>query len=141
MTTITAGMRTIREREGGSTGRSMGAVVAGLLTIVLLSTAVDAVMHATGIYPPVPERMSDALFGVATAYRIGFGVLGSYVTARLAPRRPMKHALVLAGIGTVLSTAGAVAMWEFGPGWYSLAVIAMSLPCAWIGARLHLRAR
>jgi hypothetical protein len=43
---------------------------------------------------------------------------------------------VLGAIGTVVALAGAIAMWELGPGWYSLSVAAISLPCAWIGARL-----
>ena len=37
--------------------------------------------------------MSDALFLLATVYRSLYAVAGSYVTARLAPHRPMKHAL------------------------------------------------
>jgi hypothetical protein len=117
--------------------RRTGAVFAGLLTIVILSTAADAVLHATGVYPPFPQRMADGLFLLATAYRIVFGVAAGYVTARLAPDHPTRHALVLGGIGVVISTAGAAAMWEFGPGWYSLAIIAIALPCAWAGARLR----
>lgn len=116
--------------------RSIGAVAAGLLAIVLLSTAADAVLHATGVYPPFPERMADGLFALATAYRVVFGVAGCWLTARLAPRNAMRHALVLGGIGTVLATAGAAAMWAYGPAWYSLAVVGMSFPCAWAGARL-----
>lgn len=117
--------------------RRTGAVSAGLLTIVILSTAADAVLHATGVYPPFPQQMADGLFLLATAYRIVFGVGAGYVTARLAPDQPMRHALVLGAIGVALSTAGAAAMWEFGPGWYSLAIIAIALPCAWAGARLR----
>ena len=117
----------------------VGAVFAGLLTIVVLSTATDAVLHATGVYPPFPQRMADELFLLATAYRIVFGIAAGYATARLAPDQPMRHALALGAIGVLLSTAGAAAMWEFGPGWYSLAVIAISLPCAWTGARLRAR--
>jgi hypothetical protein len=116
--------------------RRAGAVFAGLLAIVVLSSAADAVLHATGVYPPMPRRMADGLFLLATAYRVVFGIAGCYLTARLAPDHPMRHALALGAVGTVLSTAGAVAMWEYGPGWYSVAVIAISLPCAWIGARL-----
>jgi hypothetical protein len=112
-------------------------VFAGLLVIVVLSTAADAVLHATGVYPPFPQRMSDGLFLLATAYRIVFGILGCYVTARLAPDQPRRHALALGAIGTVLSIAGAAAMWQYGPAWYSLAIIAISLPCAWTGGRLH----
>lgn len=116
--------------------RRAGAVFAGLLAIVVLSTATDAVLHAMDVYPPYPRRMADELFLLATAYRIVYGVAGSWLTARLAPDHPLRHALVLGAIGTVLSTAGAVAMWELGPGWYSLAIIAISFPCAWTGARL-----
>lgn len=119
--------------------RSTGAVLAGLIAIVVLSTAADAVLHATGVYPPFPERMADEWFALATAYRIVFGVAGCWLTARLAPGRPLAHTLALGGIGTVLSIAGAAAMWAYGPAWYSLAIIAISFPCAWAGARLHAR--
>jgi multisubunit Na+/H+ antiporter MnhB subunit len=121
--------------------RSVGAVVAGLLAIVVLSTATDAVMHATGVFPPAGQPMSDALWLLATAYRIVYGVAGCYIAARLAPDRPMQHALVLGVVGLVLSIAGAAATWNrgpgFGPKWYPLAVIAIALPCAWAGGRLR----
>jgi hypothetical protein len=117
--------------------RRVGAVLAGLLVTAILSTAVDAVLHATGVYPPFPRRMADGLFLLATAYRVAFAVLGGYVTARLAPDRPMRHALALGWVGVVLATAGAATFWELGPGWYSLAIVATSLPCTWAGARLH----
>ncbi len=117
--------------------RSAGAVVAGLLAVVVPSVVTDGILHATGVFPPVGERMSDGLFLLAAAYRVLYGILGGFVAARLAPRRPMLHALVLGAIGTIASIAGSVAMWDLGPAWYSLSVIAMSIPCCWIGARLR----
>jgi hypothetical protein len=116
--------------------RRAGAVLAGLLAIVVLSTAADAVMRAAGIFPPFPQRMADGLFLLATAYRIVFGVIGGYVAARLAPDHPLRHALALGGVGVVLSTAGAIALGEYGPAWYSIAIIAICVPCARAGARL-----
>ncbi len=116
--------------------RSVGAVAAGLVSIFAVTTAVDAVMHATGVYPPAGAPMSDALLALAFAYRFVIDVAGCALTARLAPRRPMRHALVLGGIGLVLSIAGAVAMWDAGHAWYPIALAASSLPCAWLGARL-----
>jgi hypothetical protein len=120
--------------------RRIGAVLAGLLAIFVLSLGTDAVLHATSVFPPWGQPMGDALFLLATAYRIVYGVAGSYVTARLAPDRPMQHALALGAVGVAFSTAGAVATWgrgpEFGPAWYALAVIAMAMPCAWAGGRL-----
>jgi hypothetical protein len=121
--------------------RSIGAVLAGLVAIFIVSAGTDAVLHATGVFPPFGQPMSDALFALATAYRIVYGIATSYLVARLAPDRPMLHALVFGGIGVALSTAGAVATWgrgpEFGPRWYALAIIAIALPCALVGGALR----
>jgi len=124
------------------TGRSVGALLAGFLAVVILSIGTDALLHAMGIFPPLGQPMSDALFLLATAYRIVYGVAGSYLTARLAPDRPMQHALVGGAVGLVLSIVGAVATWNrvpsLGPHWYPLALVATALPCAWLGGKLRL---
>ena len=123
--------------------RSIGAVLAGVLAVVLLSLGTDAVLHATGVYPGWDKRMADGLFVVATAYRIVYSIAGSFIAARLAPARPMLHALVVGVIGLAACLVGAVATWdrlgegELGPKWYPLAIIAIALPCAWAGGRLH----
>src|SRR5262245_3458027 len=120
--------------------RSIGAIAAGLVAIFAVTTATDLVMHATGVFPPVgAPPMSSGLFLLAFAYRFVFDVAGCYLTARLAPHRPMWHALVLGSIGLVLSIAGAIAMGEAGPAWYPLGLAASALPCAWLGGRLHRR--
>src|SRR5262245_40234249 len=117
--------------------RSVGAVLAGFVVIAVVSIATDVGLHAAGVYPPFGQPMSDALFLLATAYRVLYGVLGCYVAARLAPDRPMRHALALGIVGTGLGVAGAAASWgrgpEFGPAWYALAIVAIALPCAWLG--------
>jgi hypothetical protein len=108
-----------------------------LVTTFVLTTAIDVAFRALGTFPPFGVRMSDSLFAVALAYRIPFNVAGSYVTARVAPNRPMNHALALGITGIVLATAGAIAMGKYGPAWYSLANIVIALPCAWFGGRLY----
>lgn len=92
--------------------QSIGAVIAGAAISILLEVGTDAAMRALGIFPKVEGSMSDALFALATAYRTIFGVLGAYITARLAPSRPMMHALILGALGTVAAAAGAIAMWD-----------------------------
>lgn len=122
-----------------SMGRSIWAVVAGFLVVVVLSLGTDALLHAAGIYPALGKRMSDSLFVVATVYRTVFGILGSYVTARFAPHSPMKHTMIGAAIGVVVATFGAVATWnkDLGPHWYPVALILTAFPTAWIGAKLR----
>jgi hypothetical protein len=130
--------RTTLATPAHGTARRIGAVFAGLFTIFAVTTTTDAALHAAGIYPVPGLVMSQGLFLLASTYRVVYGVLGCYVTARLAPARPLAHALVLGVLGTLISIAGAFAMWDKGPGWYSLAVIAMALPCAWLGGKLRL---
>jgi hypothetical protein len=123
--------------------RSIGAVFGGFVTVVALSLGTDQVMHELEIYPPWGQPMPQpGLNLLALAYRSVYAVLGSYVAARLAPRAPMRHALILGGIGFVLSFAGTLAalgMPELGPLWYPVALVATALPCAWIGGALHRR--
>ncbi|WEX07944.1 hypothetical protein [Chelativorans sp. AA-79] len=77
--------------------------------------------------------MSDGLYLLALAYRVIFAVLGCYIAARLAPARPMLHAMILGAIGLVLSIVGAVAMWHMGSQWYPVALVLTALPSAWLG--------
>lgn len=129
-------------------GRRIGAVLAGLLVIVMLDLGIDIMLHATGIYPPWFQPMSTPLWLLAIAYRSVDGVVGGFVVARLAPDRPVQHALVLGVVGVVMGTAGVLATWskgpEFGPKWYPLALVVLALPCSWLGGKLRerqLRAR
>jgi len=124
--------------------RSIGAILAGFVFVFIVSLGTDELLHITGVFPPWGASMVgfDGALLLATAYRILFGVAGSYLTARLAPDRPMQHALVGGVVGFALSIAGAVATWNkgpaFGPHWYPLALVVTALPTAWAGGKLRL---
>ncbi|MGH7741105.1 MAG: hypothetical protein ACRENS_03695 [Candidatus Eiseniibacteriota bacterium] len=106
-----------------------------------LSTATDALLHGSGVFPPPGAPMSTALWVLALAYRTAFGVLGGFLAARLAPERPMAHAVVLGAIGVALSLAGTIATWHegsgFGPKWYPISLVAIALPASWAGGKLR----
>ena len=124
-------------------GRSVWAVAAAFILVFVLSLGTDQVLHVLGVYPPWGQPMWDpGLNALALAYRCVYGVLGSYVTARLAPHSPMKHVWVGAAIGFVLSAAGAVAgsQMNLGPLWYPVALALSVVPTSWIGGRLGSRA-
>jgi hypothetical protein len=94
---------------------------------------------AAGIFPSFsqPALFTTPLLLLATAYRSVYSVAGCYLAARLAPDRPMRHALALGGVGVVVSIAGAIIMRGAGPAWYPLALIVLAMPCAWVGGRLR----
>ena len=128
--------------------KSIGAVGAGILVGALLSLGTDVVLHATHVFPPWDQPASDSLLLLATVYRTVYSIAGSYVTARLAPNRPMLHALVLGTLGLVVCIVGAVVTWNkgpaFGPHWYPVALIVLAMPQCWLGGKLYvmqLRAR
>jgi drug/metabolite transporter (DMT)-like permease len=124
-----------------NTWKSIAAVFAGAVVAVVLSIGTDLLMHKAGIFPTLAQVMSNSLLLLAAAYRAVYGVLGSYVAARLAPNRPMMHALVLGAIGLAVSVLGAAVTWnkeaEFGPHWYPLALVVLAMPQAWLGGKLR----
>jgi disulfide bond formation protein DsbB len=76
------------------------------------------------------------------SYRMVYAVLGSYIAARLAPRNPMRHAIIPGIIGLALSAAGAIVAVthaDLGPAWYPIALVITTLPCAWLGGLLYQR--
>ena len=92
---LVADMDTVSVCFSKGLGAPVGSVLAGLVSIFFLSTATDMALHATSVFPPFGESMSDALFVLAAAYRVVYGIAGCYVTARLAPYSPLWHALAL----------------------------------------------
>ena len=124
--------------------RSIGAIFAGFAFVLIVTLVTDQLLHVTRVFPPWGASMAgyDAALLLATAYRIVYGIAGSYVTARLAPDRPMQHALLGGFIGLALSIVGAAVTWNggpaFGPHWYPLALVVTALPTAWAGGKLRL---
>ena len=111
---------------------------------VILSLGTDVVLHAMGVFPPWGQSMVgyEGSLLLATVYRTVYGVAGSYLAARLAPDRPMLHAMILGIAALVVTTVGAIVTWNkgpaFGPHWYPLALIVLALPTAWAGGKLRL---
>jgi len=118
--------------------RSIWAVVAGILFAVIATTLIDLALHAAGVFPAGGLPLDDAGALLATSYRIVIGVAGAWLTARLAPRNPMKHALVLGALGGTVALIGVIATWNknLGPHWYPIMLVVLALPQSWLGARL-----
>jgi len=119
--------------------KSAWAVVAGVLVIIVVTTLVDILLHVTGVYPPMGQPMDDALALLASSYRIVIGVGGAWLTARLAPNKAMKHAMVLGYVGVVLALVGVVATWNLGlgPRWYPISLAVLAIPQCWAGGRIY----
>jgi hypothetical protein len=123
--------------------QSVVAVVAGAVAGIVVTLITDAVLHKVGVFPPSGQPAGDGPLVLATLYRTVYGVAGAYITARLAPSRPMLHVMALGALGLIASLAGAVATWNkieiYGPHWYPVALVVVALPQSWLGAKIRER--
>ncbi len=120
--------------------RSILAVLAGFIFIGVTHSAIDALLEGIGVLPKGNLYVSTSLILFVIFYRAVFSLIGCYVTARLAPQKPMRHALILGTIGTLLSLAGAIitADMNLGPAWYAWSLVVIALPISWLGGKLFL---
>lgn len=118
--------------------RSILAIVAGFITIGVLSFGTNAALHAAGVLPAADQPIFDTgLLLLTIAYVAVFAIAGCYLTAVLAPNRPMLHALILGALGLVLNVVTAASMRGQFPEWYLAANVLLTMPYAWIGGKLR----
>ncbi|HEY4612837.1 MAG TPA: hypothetical protein VII11_07640 [Bacteroidota bacterium] len=126
-----------------NTLKSIGSVLAGFIFNGNTHTGTDAILESSGVLPKGNLWVGTGLILVVLGYRAVWSLLGCYLTARLAPNRPLRHALVLGAIGFILSVAGAIATADMnlGPAWYAWALAVIALPVAWLGGTFYERQR
>jgi len=123
-----------------NTLKSTGAVVSGLVALTILSLATDTVLQKAGAMKTEPFAENPVwLIMAIIIYRTVFIAAGAYLAARLAPARPMKHAVILGIICTALSIAGLIMMWDIPPRWYPVSLILLTMPAVWLGGRMAIK--
>lgn len=122
--------------------KSIGAVVGGFLTVVVLSVGTDSILEALGVFPPLGAGLFITwMLVLALIYRSIFTIVGGYVTAMLAPSNPMKHVTVLGLIGTAAGIAGVIVGWDLSQHWYPIAIAATGFLFTWLGGKLYMKYR
>jgi hypothetical protein len=122
---------------GKNTYKSIGAVVAGLITGAVLSIGTDFALGALGIFPPIGTgTFLPWMLVLAFIYRSIYAAAGGFVTAMLAPNQPMRHVVILGIIGIMVSAVGVVVGWRLSDHWYPIALVVIALPCTWLGGKL-----
>jgi hypothetical protein len=121
--------------------RSAAAVLAGYLVLVvsialkfwLIRTFSPEVLPAPGedVFPHTGWLL--ALLGSDIALMIAAG----YVTARVALRAPIAHAVVLGVVMVVLGLTWMFVLWGWLPVWYQMVLISFAIPAAATGGSLR----
>jgi hypothetical protein len=118
--------------------RSVIAVVVGFVVIGALAFGTGAL--AARMWPgavDVDGNPATSAARVAQLLYVGvFAVFGCWLAGRLAPSRPMAHALAVGVLGLILNVASAWATRDSFPAWYLAAGVVTTMLWAWIGGRL-----
>jgi hypothetical protein len=119
--------------------RSIAAVAIGFVFIGALAVGADMVLKSVlpGAFDAAGRVDEVPVLLLIMGYVGLFAVTGCYLAARLAPGRPMLHALVLGALGLVFNVAGTVAMWHTAPAWFHVVSLLLVMPYAWAGGRLR----
>ncbi|MBC7836532.1 hypothetical protein H7X87_02025 [Acetobacteraceae bacterium] len=123
--------------------KSIGAIVAGFLTVVILSVGTDYILEALGVFPPASEQglYVTWMLVLAFIYRSIYTVAGGYVTAMLAPANPLRHIIVLGVLGTLGGIVGVFVGWDLSSHWYPIALAVTAFPLIWLGGKIWKRRR
>jgi hypothetical protein len=115
--------------------KSIGVVILGFVVVGGLHVLTDFVLEKSGAFPPPgsAEALGAGYLATAAVYRSIYNVFGGWLTARLAPRAPVGHAIALGLLGAAAATAGTIAMWHLGAHWYPIALAVLALPSCWLG--------
>jgi hypothetical protein len=103
--------------------RSVVAVGAGFFAVMVLSAAADV-------------AFKGASFEVKLGYELLFVLAAGYVTARIAIRRPLFHALVMGALVLAGRALISAAAWDVTPAWFNVGILVLILPVALLGAKL-----
>ena len=119
--------------------RSIASIVIGFIVIAALSFGADAALKLAmpSAFSPSGRVDSVPVLLLIQAYVIVFAVFGCYLTARLAPNRPLRHALILGLLGLAFNVVGTIALWSTAPAWYHVMALLLVMPAAWLGGRLR----
>lgn len=117
--------------------RSIVAVVTGFLLIGALSFGATALLKVAMPGALAARTESVPVLLLVMAYVAVFAVAGCYLTALMAPRNPMKHALVLGALGLIFNIIGTIDRWETMPAWFHITSLLLVMPYAWLGGRLR----
>lgn len=124
------------------TFKNIWAVVAGILTIVILSTATDMILEGVGFFPPPTAGLFDTnLLLIALLYRTIYAFVGGYVTAKLAPSNPEKLVKILLIAGTLMGIFGIFAGWSLSSHWYPISLVVTSAFGVWYGGMIGIKKR
>lgn len=116
--------------------KSIGAVLAWFILIFALTPVTDILVQKAGFMTLEPvDANPRRVFVVVILYRCIYYAAWGYLTARLAPSKPMGHALIVWVIVFILTGIWTIMYWGVWPARYPVLVTLTSIPAVYLGAK------
>jgi hypothetical protein len=126
--------------------RSVLAVVAGIATLTIASFAIEGaadwvLMHLFPTAFPDHTALGHSIPAhlVMFVYTFACIALGGYVTAWIAERAPIGHAVVMGAIESGLTIWAMASLPLEAPLWAWITGIVFAVPAAWLGGAVYVR--
>lgn len=122
-------------------GRSIVAIAVGFVVIAALALGTDLAIRAAipGAFGPTGRTDSVPILLLVLGYVGLYATFGCWLAARLAPDRPMRHAIILGLLGFAFNIMGTIAAWDTAPRWYHISALCLVMLWAWLGGYIRER--
>ena len=120
--------------------KSIGVILLAFVVIAILSTLTDLLLESIGVLPD-PKKGLFVIWAILLTlfYRGVYTIFAGFIVAKLAPSKPMLHAIILGIIG-ILITVIAISSPSFSdkaPLWFGFTLAVITIPCLWLGVRIN----
>lgn len=120
--------------------KSIGVILLSFAIIALMSVLTDFLLEKIGVLPN-PEKGLFETWAILLVlfYRAIYTVFAGFIIARLAPNKPILHAIILGVIGTSI-TLWAISSPEFAQKstlWFGYTLAILTIPCLWLGVKIQ----
>jgi len=109
--------------------RSVLAVIAGLLSLIILTYMANMVVAVIFMPGNNNHALSPIYFGVIAVFIVLFGIIGGFITASVSNETPQRDIAILSAIVFLLWIISSVIQFERQSIWYSLLLL-ITLPMA-----------
>ena len=121
--------------------RSVVAILSGFLALMVLGLGFDYMLMSfyPGAYDVDGSTQNQKVLLLTVLFATGNHTLGAYVTAVVAKRAEVRHAIVLGCTILLVAVPTTIARWGHAPLWYHSVLLLSVLPLCYLGGLVRAR--
>jgi hypothetical protein len=120
--------------------KSVGVVLLAFVVNALLSIVTDFLLESIGVLPNPQKGLYETWAIILVLfYRAVYSILAGFIIGKLAPTKPMLHAIILGIIGTAITLLATISpgFTEKAPLWFGFTLAAIIIPSMLVGVKIE----